>query len=202
MLFTKVDEDDENQDRNALTSLGSWDLLGLGAATLVASPATIHPRRRMPLVSQPAVHATTGTGLSSMEMDDDKLQQDSFLKRFADIKQSKGEADQHTLSTLQGKTTAEGRALAPVRKGGPRPKALTQSSKSSPRGTRSRAASNASTPASQPDDSQNSSAPATFNAWANFASPPITRPPPPVFPGFPAQNLREDDPGEPAEEES
>jgi hypothetical protein len=180
-----------------LETLGSWDLIGLGAATLVASPATIQPRRRGTLdLRHENGNPTPGSGVRSIRLKDDSTQQDLFLKQFADIKRWKGEANQHTLTTLQGKTTADGKPIAPIRgrgRGNRRPHVVV----SSPRGPGPITRSTSATPpvSDQDDQAQATSIPIstpTPNTWSTFESPAVHRAPPPVFTGFPEYNLRED----------
>jgi hypothetical protein len=100
-------------DREVLHSLDSWDLLGIASAKLIASHANLLPRRFEMVESHSntatQTPAVTETGLSTLELaEEERLQQFDFLKRFAEIKARKGEASEHTLTTLQGTTNAQG----------------------------------------------------------------------------------------------
>jgi hypothetical protein len=119
LLFAKRDIQ-TSPDHEVLHSFESWDLVAIGSAKLVASHASLHPRRFegtedhiIPLTPAPA---TLGPGLSVPDLEEEeRLRQSDFLKRFADIKAKKGEATEHTLTMLQGKTNAEGKEIAQYR---------------------------------------------------------------------------------------
>jgi hypothetical protein len=203
LLFKKHNGHTE-PDQRYLESLGSWDLIGLGAATLVASPATLHPRRHgTPDIHQMDDNAALGTGLNSMQVEEGSAQQGDFLRRLADIKRWKGEANQHTLTSLQGTTTADGRPIAPLRgrgRGGRRPRVAAPNTRApDPRTPSASVAPAASDERVQAQDMLSQISTPTPNTWDTFESPPIHRAPPPVFAGFPEHNLREETLGEVAQ---
>jgi hypothetical protein len=119
LLFARRDiQTDPN--REVLHSFDSWDLFAIGSAKLIASHATLHPRRFEGAedYNNPPTAAPTapGTGLSALDLEEEeKLRQSDFLKRFADVKAMKGEATEHTLTVLQGKTNSDGKEIPQYR---------------------------------------------------------------------------------------
>jgi hypothetical protein len=119
LLFTKRNVGTDS-DREVLHSLDSWDLFAIGSGKLIASHAKLVPRRyEMPEAANTsftAAPATPGVGISSMGLEEEeKVLQSDFLNRFAAIKAGKGEATEHTLSMLQGRTNGDGQELPPGR---------------------------------------------------------------------------------------
>lgn len=118
LVFAKRSED-SNDERPVLQRFGSWNLLGMTSGTLVASSASLLPKSHGMMAARAndtAEAASAGAGVAfTGGLDEHVKQQPLFLKRLTEIKAWKGEANNYTLTTLQGKTDPAGRVIDPPR---------------------------------------------------------------------------------------
>jgi len=103
LLFGKRPIEEVADRRQSLYSFDSWDLLAIGSARMVASPATFQ-RRQAPPISQ-------GQTSIAIYEDENQNRQADFIKRLADIKVKKGEHIGTMVSSIK-RPVARGTASA------------------------------------------------------------------------------------------